>query len=202
MNWFLILIPIISAFIGWITNWIAIRMLFHPREPKKIAGITFQGIFPKRQKQFAIKLGKLVSSELLSFADLEEKIANPENVGKMMPLVEAHIDTFLREKLTAEIPMLAMFIGDKTVGQVKAVFVKELEALFPVLMKQYMLTLQNELDLEKIVIEKVGGFSSDKLEDILNQIMSSEFRFVEVIGAVLGFLIGLLQVLLTLFTAR
>jgi uncharacterized membrane protein YheB (UPF0754 family) len=200
MTWTFILLPVISAFIGWFTNWIAIKMLFHPREPKKILGITFQGIFPKRQKQFAIKLGKLVSSELLSFTDIEQKISDPENVSKLLPLLEGHIDTFLREKLTAEIPMIGMLIGDKTISQVKGVFIKELEELFPILMKQYMTTLQHDLDLEKIVIEKVGRFSSDKLEEILNQIMSTEFRFVEIIGAVLGFIIGILQVLLTIAT--
>ena len=200
MNWILFLIPLISAFIGWFTNWIAIKMLFHPREPKKILGITFHGIFPKRQQQFAMKLGKLVSNELLSFADIEQKIANPQNVEKLMPVLEAHIDTFLKEKLTAQIPMLAMFVGEKTITQVKGVFMAELQELFPILMKQYMTTLQTELDMEQIVTEKVGKFSSDKLEEILNQIMSTEFRFVEIIGGVLGFLIGIIQVLLTLLT--
>ena len=200
MNWWLVLIPIISAFIGWFTNWIAIKMLFHPKEPKRILGITFHGIFPKRRQQFAVKLGKLVSSELLSFAEIEQKISNPANVQKILPILEEHIDLFLREKLTAQIPMLGMLIGDKTIGQVKAVFMKELEELFPTMMGQYMTTLKQELDLEKIVIEKVSGFSSDKLEDILNQIMSSEFRFVEIIGAVLGFIIGVVQVLITLAT--
>ena len=71
MNFFLILIPFISAFIGWFTNWIAIKMLFHPKEPKKIFGITFHGIFPKRQVQFAEKLGVMVSKELISFAEIE-----------------------------------------------------------------------------------------------------------------------------------
>jgi uncharacterized membrane protein YheB (UPF0754 family) len=200
MNWWLVLIPIISAFIGWFTNWIAIKMLFHPKEPKRILGITFHGIFPKRRQQFAVKLGKLVSSELLSFAEIEQKISNPANVQKILPILEEHIDLFLREKLTAQIPMLGMLIGDKTIGQVKAVFMKELEELFPTMMGQYMTTLKQDLDLEKIVIEKVSGFSSDKLEDILNQIMSSEFRFVEIIGAVLGFIIGVVQVLITLAT--
>ncbi|WP_018613544.1 DUF445 domain-containing protein [Segetibacter koreensis] len=200
MSWILIIIPVISAFIGWFTNWIAIKMLFHPREPKKILGITFHGIFPKRQQQFAMKLGKLVSNELLSFSEIEEKISNPANVEKILPVLEKHIDIFLKEKLATEIPMIGMLIGEKTISQVKAVFMKELQELFPVLMKQYMTTLEHELNLEKIVIEKVGKFSSDKLEDILNQIMSSEFRFVEIIGAVLGFIIGLIQVLITVAT--
>src|SRR3954466_2579925 len=200
MSWILIAIPVISAFIGWFTNWIAIKMLFHPREPRKILGITFQGIFPKRQQQFAIKLGKLVSNELLSFSEIEAKISNPENVEKLLPILENHIDIFLKEKLVTEIPMIGMLIGEKTISQVKGVFMKELEELFPILMKQYMTTLESELNLETIVIDKVGSFSSDKLEDILNQIMSTEFRFVEIIGAVLGFIIGLLQVLLTVAT--
>ena len=192
------LIPFISAFIGWFTNWIAIKMLFHPREPKKVLGITFHGIFPKRQKQFAEKLGKLVSNELLSFNDIEEKISNPANISKLMPFVESHIDHFLRVKLAEHMPVISMFIGDKTINQLKEVFITELTELFPEIMKNYMNNLQEDLDLEKIVTQKVSGFSSDKLEQILNDIMAKEFRFVEIIGGVLGFLIGLLQVLLTL----
>lgn len=195
-----VLIPLISAFIGWFTNWIAIKMLFHPKVPKRILGITFHGIFPKRQKQFAEKLGKLVSKELLSFSDIEQKISDPRNIGLLMPYIETHIDHFLRVKLAEEMPMISMFIGDKTINQMKAVFLKELENLFPLIMNNYMGQLQKELDLEKIVVDKVSSFSSDKLEDVLQSIMSKEFRFVEIIGGILGFIIGLLQVLLTILS--
>jgi len=201
MNYILLLIPVISAFIGWFTNWIAIKMLFHPREPKKILGIRFQGIFPKNQYQFAQKLGALVSNELLSFKDIESKITNPSNIQKVMPIVEEHIDHFLRVKLAEKMPVISMFIGEKTIGELKAVFLQELQTLFPQLLSSYMGNLQADLDLEKIVTDKVAAFSSDKLEQILNSIMSKEFRFVEIIGAVLGFIIGLLQVALTLLTA-
>jgi uncharacterized membrane protein YheB (UPF0754 family) len=200
MNWWLISIPIISGFIGWVTNWVAIKMLFHPRNPVKFLGLTFHGIFPKRQQQFAEKLGKLVSEELLSFSEIEQKIINPANLKKMMPLVESHVDDFLRNKLSDVFPVISMFIGDKTISQFKGFFMTELEALFPILMQRYMKNLQEELDLEKIVVEKVAGFSSDKLEEILMGIMSKEFRFVEILGGVLGFLIGLIQVAITIFT--
>lgn len=198
MNPIIYLIPFISAFIGWFTNFIAIKMLFHPREPRKILWFTIQGIFPKRQRQFAEKLGKLVSEELLSFSDIEEKITHPGNIKKIMPQVEVHIDQFLREKLPKQMPVISMFIGEKTINEMKAVFLAELETLFPDIMKRYMTNLQSELDLEKIVIDKVSNFSSDKLEEVLTSIMSREFRFVEIIGGILGFLIGLLQVILTL----
>ena|SRR5437762_8464544 len=201
MNYWLFLIPVISAFIGWVTNWVAIKMLFHPRVPKKILGIAFQGIFPKRQQQFAEKLGKLVSAEFLSFSDIEQKISDPGNLKQIMPMIESHVDNFLRIKLKDEMPVLSMFIGDKTIASLKKVFMQEIEIIFPQVMKQFAGNLKNELDLENIVIEKVAGFSSDKLEDVLYQIMSKEFRFVEIIGAVIGFIIGVVQVVITIFTS-
>jgi len=200
MNYWLILIPLISGFIGWVTNWVAIKMLFHPRNPVNILGIKLQGIFPKRQDQFAEKLGKLVSRELLSFDEIEAKITNPDNLKKVLPQVENHIDHFLRVKLSDSMPMISMFIGDKTIEKLKAVFMEELEILFPKIMKDYSGTLKQQLDLEAIVTAKVKAFSSDKLEEILYQVMASEFRFVEIIGAVLGFLIGLFQIAITLLT--
>lgn len=191
---------ILSTFTGWVTTWIAIKMLFHPRKPVKILGISIQGIFPKNQRVIAEKLGQVVSKELLSFDEIEAKITSPDNLQKLRPDIEAHIDNFLRNKLNEVFPM-AQLMGEKTILQLKEAFLTELESLFPVLMKSYMNKLEQDLDLEKIVTEKVAGFSTGKLEDILNQITKKEFKFLEVIGGVFGFLIGLAQVLAAWFTS-
>ncbi len=198
ISWWLYTIPFISAFIHWLTIWMALKLLFHPREPKKILGFTLHGVFPKRQRQIAESLGRIVGQELLSFGDIEKTITDPQNVQKILPLAEEHIDHFLRTKLKESMPMISMFIGDKTILQLKTVFMQELEQLFPVIMKNYVSNLKNDLDLERIVVDKIANFSSGRLEEMLNQILTKEFRFVEVIGAALGFFIGLLQIFLTL----
>ena len=179
----------------------ALKMLFHPKTPKRFLGMTFHGVFPKKQEQIAENLGKIVGQELLSFRDIEEKITGNNNLDRIYPDIETHIDDFLRNRLKESMPMIAMLIGDKTILQLKEVFMNELKSMLPALLKNYINNLKNELDLEKIVVEKIKGFSSDKLEDMLNKILTKEFRFVEVIGAVLGFLIGCVQILITYFTS-
>lgn len=191
---------LLASFNGWVTTWIAIKMLFHPRKPIKILGLTIQGVFPKNQRLIAEKLGQVVGKELLSFDEIEQKITDPENLQKLKPAIEAHIDNFLNNKLKEVFPMLAMFIGEKTTNQLKDAFLLELEALFPILMKTYMNKLQGDLDLEKIVTEKVAAFSSEKLEHILNQITKREFKFLELIGAFFGLLIGVVQIIITLLS--
>ncbi len=198
MTYGLILLPLVSAFIGWFVNRIAIKMLFHPRQPKKILWFTLQGFFPKKQQQFAEKIGKLISGELLSFRDLTEKITAPGNIKRIMPQIEAHIEQFLKVKLPQQMPVIGMFIGDITTNELKAVFITELEILFPVIMQQYMHNLENDLDLEKIVTRKVARLSSDNLEEMLLGTMSKEFRYVEIMGGILGLLIGLLQIFITM----
>jgi uncharacterized membrane protein YheB (UPF0754 family) len=201
MNWTGSIITILlSTFTGWVTTWIAIKMLFHPRRPIKIFRFTIQGIFPKNQQLIAQKLGLVVSKELLSFDEIEKKITSPDNLQKLKPEIEAHIDNFLRNKLKDVFPMLSMLIGDKTINQLKEAFIIELENLFPVLMKNYMNKLQSDLDLEKIVTEKIAGFSAEKLEGMLDQITKKEFKFLEISGAFFGLLIGMIQVLFMLLT--
>ena len=198
LSWWLYTIPLISAFIHWLTIWMALKLLFHPRHPKKFLGFTLHGVFPKRQQQIAESLGRIVGQELLSFGDIEEAITRPEAVERILPMAEEHVDNFLRVKLKESMPMIAMFIGDRTIAQLKTVFMTELRELFPVIMKNYVANLRNDLDLERIVVEKIAGFSADRLESLLNEFLTKEFRFVEIIGAILGFLIGVLQILLTL----
>ena len=200
MNWTAHIISILlSTFTGWVTTWIAIKMLFHPRKPIKFLGLIIQGIFPKNQRLIAEKLGQVVGKELLSFDEIEQKITSPENLEKLKPEIEAHIDNFLTNKLKDVFPMLSMFIGDKTINQLKEAFLLELESLFPVLMKGYMAKLQHDLDLEKIVTEKVANFSTEKLEDILNQITKKEFKFLEFVGGFFGFVIGIIEVLVAIY---
>lgn len=194
----IILIPFISAFIGYFTNWIAIKMLFHPKKPVRVFGMTIQGIFPKRQAQFAQKLGVLVATELIHFDEIAAKLKDPEQLKDLNPTIESHIDTFLRIRLKEKIPVVAMFIGDNTIAKLKDGMMEEINVLLPEVIDRYTHGLGEKIDIERMVTEKVAAFSSDKLEDILQAIMKKEFRFVEILGGVVGFIIGLLQVAITL----
>jgi uncharacterized membrane protein YheB (UPF0754 family) len=192
--WLLLIIPLTSAAIGWLTIRIAIYFLFHPRKTRTWLGFRVQGIFPKRRMEFAVKMGKTVRDNF-SFDLVEEKINNPVTLQKILPLIEDHIDDFLRNRLGKEMPMISMFIGDKTIGKLKASFLKEIELLFPQVMKQYASNLQQEFDIEKLVTEKLLAFPPGELEKLVYTGMKKELRQARITGALIGFVIGLAQVL-------
>ena len=190
--------PFIAAFTGWFTTWIAIYMLFHPRKPVRFLGLTIQGIFPKRQQQVAEKLGSMVARELIHFDEIASRLKDPEGLKNLTPTIEKHLDNFLEVKLKEKLPVLSVFLGAGTTQKIKDGMLEEIELLLPELISQYTDTLSNKIDIEKMVTEKVSNFSSDKLEQILESVMKKEFRFIELIGAVLGFVIGVIQLVLSL----
>jgi len=193
-------LPIISALIGWVTNYIAIKMLFHPRKEISILGIKIQGIFPKRQKALAEKIGKLVGEQLFSIADLKKEMQNETHLEGVKKLLDEKVESFLKSKITTLLPFVAMFINDELIGKIKNMIVEELTKSLPDIIAAFTDKLEKDIDIKSIVESKVAAFSIDKLEDMLFSIMQKEFKFIELVGAFLGFLIGCIQVGLMYFT--
>lgn len=202
MHWYNYIITILlSGFIGYGIVWFSIKLMFHPRRAINIFGYKYQGIFPKNQAKIAEMLGQL-STELLPFADIEQRITSSENLEKLKPEIEKHIDVFLNKKLRDVFPILSKFIGEKTTNQLKLAYMNELETMFPALMNQYMDQLKGSIDLEKTVVQKVAGFSNEKLEAILKTMTKKEFQFLKITGATFGCLIGIIQVLFDFWLHR
>jgi len=192
----LYILPILAALIGWITNFLAFKMLFSPHQPKKILGLTFQGVFPKRQAQIAENLGDLVANELFSMKDVAKKIEDLSTQPEALEEVGKRIEKTIRGKLISAFPMLSMFLSDEMIEKVTNLFKGELEDFLRVSAQGLAVKMEESLDIQAVVREKVQAFSANKIEELLIGFMEQEFRFIEKIGAVLGFLIGCVQVLL------
>ena len=198
MDYLLFIIPLIGALTGWIINSIAVQMLFRPYQPRKILGITFQGFLPKKQLSIAKNLGKYASAEFVSFDLIEKKISDPKNLEQVMPMIEKHVDDFLRVKLGKEMPVISMFIGNKTIDSLKKVFMQEIATLFPQVMSQFAGNLKAEFDVEQIITSKLGSISPAKMEKTFQQALSKEFRYIRILGALSGLIIGIIQLLVIL----
>ena len=192
-NWELCLIPFIGALIGWFTNLLAVKMLFRPRKARSFLGIKFHGVFPKRKAALAKKVGELVSTELISSEQvievLKKKAGSPEAVERIIERVE----TFLVKKVIQALPVLALALTPDLISKIRRVFISDFGPLASDIVDSLGEGLDAEIDIHEIVEEKINSFSDVKFEELLLRLMRKEFRFIELIGAVIGFLVGLFQ---------
>lgn len=190
----IILIPTIAALIGWITNFIAIRMLFRPRTPINLGVCTLHGLVPKRQAEIARSIGDVVARDLISHDDITSVLKLPETKGKISSEIEQEIDGFIRG-FAEQNPMVGMFLQGEALTKVRSALITQLEERTPRLIEHVITAVEDKVDFQKIVESKVATLELDRLEELINRVASRELRTIELLGGVLGFLVGILQLL-------
>jgi len=196
LSWKTWTVPIIGAFIGWVTNWLAIKMLFHPRKPVKVLFLTFQGIFPKNKPRIADKLGTIVQRDLINFEDINDRLQDPDSINNFKEQIAIRVDNAIRDRIEKN-ALLDAIIPDQLIQSIHKTIVDEIGNNLPEVIKSSMTKIEEKLDIQTIVKNKVEQFSDEKLEQLLLDITSKEFTFIEIIGAVLGFLIGIIQLVIS-----
>jgi uncharacterized membrane protein YheB (UPF0754 family) len=193
-------LPFIAALVGWFTNYIAVKMLFHPKKPVNILGVyKLQGIFPKNQQNVANKMGKMVAEELLSSKDLKDRIISEDNISSIVQIIENKIEDFFSVKVPKRFPTISrLILSEKRKARIVQELMAEVHTAVPEVMESYFGDLEEQFNVEEMITEKVNHLSSDKLEDLLMSLLEKEFKFIELIGAVIGFIIGWIQVAMVL----
>ena len=202
MSGWIWLSPFVGAFIGWLTNYVAVKMLFRPREPWRILGLSLQGVMPKRQHDLALKIGEVVERDLVNPQDILDAINMAELQAHLTAVVESRVDQLLREKLFRVGWLYENVYGREPVQRVKRALIAELVNLFPQEVEQAVKQLVDKVDIEQIVADRVDRFDFDRVEQMVYRVASTELSWVVYLGGILGFIIGLLQVFFTWLVVR
>ncbi len=189
-------LSIIGSLIGWITNVIAIKMLFIPRKPIKILFWNFQGVLPKRKLEIAKNISKVINEELLPVDELSE-IAN-------MKEVHSKVATIIASNITSKIVnFFPQFIAEKIDSKILEYFYrniyKEVEIFFNEVSIDIMPKIKDKEIFSDLIEYKIMSFELKHLEKLIYQVANNELKYIEVFGAVLGFIIGIIQALIISF---
>lgn len=201
---------LIGGFIGWITNLLAVKALFHPHKSYHFLGFDYQGLLPKRKAELANNLGNMVEGELINIPELIKKV-KPEDVNPFIDkMIDDHKDNiqnaiydYINNYLKSlEIPILKIDLGrfistntlvtKTTETVIKLLRTKAKEAVPTVLTKAGSEVIKH-VSVHDIVKEKVDQMDLDKLEAMVNRIADKEMKMIEYLGGVLGMLVGAVQ---------
>ena len=195
----LVIMVIISAAIGWITNWVAIKMLFRPYNEINLGLFKIQGLIPKRRAEIGIGIANVVQNELISIKDVIANIDRKEFSKRLNDLIDDVLEKNLKAKVKEKFPVMQMFFSDKMAKDVSdtitGIVMENQEKIFEIFSKY----AEENIDFSTIITDKISNFSLEKLEEIINGLAKKELKHIEVIGAVLGAFIGLVQYFITLF---
>lgn len=198
MQWTFIVIPVIAALIGWFTNLLALKLLFRPYKPWRIplTPWSIQGVIPRRQAELARSIGEVVKRELLAKEDLLQSLNNPETRDEVAVTLAEKLADRIGEKLA----IVPLAVRQPLELGLKKLVLAEIQRLYDSSLESMWENLEKKVDIAGIVEKKVASLDLEEFEKLIVGLAGRELGYIVYFGAVLGFLIGLLQVLLLWFT--
>lgn len=182
----LALIVGIGAMIGWITNYVAIKMLFRPYKEINFGLFKIQGLIPKRKHEIAISIADTVQKELISLKDVTSTLDGEELEARMGNMIDKILDEKLEGELTKKFPMLAMFMSEDMLKKIKNMIKTSILENKDTIIEMFSNYLEEKVSFRDIIITNVDGFSLEKLEGITYSLAKKELKHIEVVGAILG----------------
>jgi hypothetical protein len=159
----LVILMLLFAGLAWLISWGMVGILFYPKKP--ILG--WQSPLVGWVK--SVNMSTLLNKETLD-----------QSLEKIMPIIDEKLDDFFRHRLTEKLPMISMFIGDKTIQQLKSVFMEELKQMFPTLMQSFASNMQKDL------IDQLEHQSLQKFEIIAFKATAPLRKLAILIGLIWG----------------
>ena len=186
----ILLIPLISAFIGWFTNVLAVRMMFSPIEFIGIKPwIGWQGIVPANAIKLAEESTQIITDKLIRLRDLFEHFDAKEFAsGNMASIIEETVDQVIEETVSKYNPNLAA----PQLAMIRPMVRQEVEAIMIDILGDMREEIEDIVDLKEIVVDAAQR-DRKLIADMFQRVGAEEFAFIKRSGAYFGFAFGLVQ---------
>ncbi len=189
----LLVFPAVCALIGWITNVLAVKMIFRPHDRVRVLGVAFQGVLPKHQRHFAAELAKVIHRDFIQTDDLVRVLEDPKVQDEVEVLARELWTRVVEDLKEALEPSRRTLLSPPFVEALLGQITREVRQLTPRLVEELRARSAEAFDLQAYVTQKVVDLGPRGLEQVIYEVSRRELVFIEYYGGIFGALLGLVQ---------
>lgn len=185
---FMLFFIFIGSFVGWVTNKIAVLLLFKPYEPKNILLFSFQGVIPKRKREMAKSIASQIEKELFSAEDISGLLSSEKETIKRKA-----IDNITRAVVRSVYPSAGIFMSKFINESIEKIVKENGDEVIEDFIDSFCRDCTVNNQISSVIEQKINDYPMEKIEYLTYAIMSKELKHIEHLGAFLGALIGFIQ---------
>lgn len=191
------IMPLFGLFTGWFTDWLALKMIFNPKLPKRYFGFfTWQGLFLKRRLEVSAEYGRLIAKEIVTPHNIIDAILRGPLSDRLYSMVEKHVRLIIDEQAGRAKPLVVFAVGSSRYQEMKALVVQKIMLRLPETLQKIERYADEAMDLENTLATRMQKLSLEEFEELLHPAFEQDEWILIMVGATLGFMVGELQVLL------
>ena len=193
----ILILAVIGGLICYITNVIAIKLIFRPINPIKIPILNIEiiGLIPKRKVEIATNIGTIIEDQFLSVDEIIDDMITHKDKQDIIDYIKVKINLMLNEKMT----LIPSTIRSLAQNYISEIIEEEIREAIDDVSEEIISKAKSRINIKEIVENKINELDLYELESIILQIVKNELKHIEILGFILGLFIGVIQGIITIF---
>lgn len=189
-NWVL---PLFGLLVGYATNWIALKVIFEPKDPIRVGLVKIQGLFLKRQAEVGHAYASLVADEILTPQNMADAVLNGPNSDALDEVLEREVKRAIDDSVGITMPVVTAALGSKNYKKMKETAVAATHKRAGSLMAHVGSYLEEVMDVKATLSTRLAALSPKEFEGLLRPAFEQDEWILIAVGAGLGMLAGFAQ---------
>ena len=189
-------LPLGGLMVGFATNWIALNVIFRPLYPVQIGRWRIQGLFLKRQPEVAESFCHIVAHDILTVGGIIDAILDGPRGEQALDIVKAHLRPLLNADAGVNQTLAHMALGPTAAVGLRNRLENKAVELSRSALSQPAFQKDRARAIESIMVERMRALSSSEFQDLLRPCFQEDEIKLILVGAALGMLAGIGQLVL------
>ncbi len=187
------ILPLFGLLVGYATNWLALKLIFNPIEPISFLGVTYQGLFIKRQNEVSKEYAYMLAHDIFTFDRIFASIITGPTKDRFVNLIANHANHAIDEAAGLSKPVITLVAGKRSYEKIKNIAIDKTLKELPNSVKPVFPYAEKAMDLENIFRTRMQKLPPRDFVDFLRPVFQEDELKLILVGAVLGMGAGIGQ---------
>lgn len=186
-------LPFFGALVGWVTNWLALNLIFRPLRPRRLGRWTVQGLFLRRQPEVAAVWCRLVTREIVSLRRIVHAMLTGPRSSRARELIHRHVQPLVDEAMGLLKPAATLAAGPQLFEEIQRSAEEKAVAVSAEPFDHWPFERERSAVVEELLRRRMEALPPEEFQDLLRPCFQEDEMKLIVMGGVLGLLAGTAQ---------
>lgn len=189
------ILPVAGVVVGYLTNWIAIKVIFLPVEPRRVGPVTLHGLFMKRQPEVAGVYSGVIAEDIVTLANIGEELVRGASADRTREMIATALRPAVDNALGPAAGAVRVAMGRQEYDAIRAGVADEAVDYTMTPLTDPAFNERQSHAVRALLTERMLELPPRDFADMLRSAIQEDEWMLIFIGSVLGFAAGCLQIL-------
>jgi uncharacterized membrane protein YheB (UPF0754 family) len=187
------LLPLLGVAVGYVTNWVALWMIYEPAQPRRLGPFRWQGLFVRRQPEVSEVYASIVADEILTVAEFGKELLYGPQSDRTRALIESSMLPAIDRATGPLRAAVRVAVGAREYDAIRHSFATEPVESLMVPLSDPEFSRRQSATMRKLIAERMREMAPKDFAEMLRTATREDEWLLLAHGAVLGFAGGLVH---------